>query len=121
MARYCKINDHIYPAIEFLGRMRDSDWDNRETKVIHLEMTYNLAMSLFVDGCSWSIIEEWEEEVIDETTGETTVIPHRDEYDNSDFNIAGDVTDHRDGTMSIKMGKATDLEDAYELLYGGDL
>ena len=45
----------------------------------------------------------------------------RDEYDNSDFNIAGDVTDHRDGTMSIKMGKATDLEDAYELLYGGDL
>lgn len=118
--RYCKISGTEYPAIEFLGRMRDSDWDNRETKVIHLEMTYNLAMSLFVDGCSWSIVEEWDEEVEDPETGEITIVPRREEYDNSDFNIAGDVTDHRDGTMSIKMGKPTDLEDAYELLYGGE-
>lgn len=36
------------------------------------------------------------------------------------FNIAGDVTDHRDGTVSITMGRMTDLEEAYELLYGGN-
>ena len=28
--------------------------------------------------------------------------------------IAGDIVDHRDGTLSIKMGRLTELEEAYE-------
>ena len=107
-----KVNGTEYPVVEILGRMSDLSWDNRESKTIHLEMTYAQAISIFHDGTEWSIVDEWE----DPETHET----HREEYDNSDFNIAGDVTDHRDGTMSITMGKATDLEDAYELLYGGE-
>ena len=32
------------------------------------------------------------------------------EWDNSEFNLAGDLTDHRDGTMTVKMGKFTTEE-----------
>ena len=42
------------------------------------------------------------------------------EFDNSEFCIAGDLTDHRDGTITAKMGKLTDLEEAYEIMFGGD-
>lgn len=42
------------------------------------------------------------------------------EWDNSEFSMSGPITDNRDGTVSIKMGKPTDLEDAMELLLGGE-
>lgn len=41
------------------------------------------------------------------------------DYDNSDFCLRGDIVVHSNGTVSVKMGKLTDLEQAYELLYGG--
>ena len=97
-----KINGNTYPAI-VLGKMSDADWDGRHSKTIRLKMNYATANALFVDGASWSIVDG------------------ADEFDNSDFNIAGDITDHRDGMLSVKMGKPTDLEGILELLYGGDL
>ena len=102
-----KIKNVEYPA-EISGTLHDSAWDGRESKTITLAMEPATAVSLFVDGASWSIISEWEAD------GQTV----REEYDNSDFYVAGDITDHRDGTVSVKMGKPTDLELAYELLYG---
>lgn len=30
----------------------------------------------------------------------------------STYSLAGDITDHRDGTVSIKMGKPTETENA---------
>lgn len=83
------------------GNTFDKAWDGRESKTITLEMTYAKAAELFVDGAEWSIKD---------TDGT--------EYDNSDYCIAGDITDHRDGTISVKMGKPTDLEDLLEMLYG---
>lgn len=41
-------------------------------------------------------------------------------YDNSDYCVAGDITDHRDGTVTVKMGRLTALEETLELIYGGD-
>lgn len=97
-----KINDTTYPATVD-GQMSDFTWDGRESKSITLEMEHATADELFVDDAEWSILD-----------GET-------EYDNSDYSVAGDIIDHRDGTLTIKMGKPTDLELAYEELYGGDL
>lgn len=111
--QYCKINGTEYPAIAFYGKMHDEEWDGRESVTIHLPMTYAQAMELFVDGCVWSIVDEF----IDE---ETNQITQKVEFDHSDYNFAGDITNHRDGTLSIKMGKETELEEAYELLYGGE-
>lgn len=104
-----KIGQDEYPALSIVGKIHDHEWDERESKTITLEMEHDAALELFDDDVAWSIVVESEEDPTVKT-----------EYDNSDFCIAGDVTDHRDGTVSAKMGKPTDLEDAYELLYGGE-
>lgn len=97
-----KINDTTYPAV-IDGQTVDFAWDGRESKSITLEMTHADADELFLDDAAWSIVHDGTE------------------YDNSDYSVAGDITDHRDGTLTVKMGKPTDLELAYEELYGGDL
>lgn len=94
---YIKINNNLYLA-EINGVLFDTLWNNRMTKSITLEMDYNTASSLFVDDVQWSIV------YTDDETGETQ------EYDNSDFCIAGPITDNRDGTLTIKMGKFTNEE-----------
>lgn len=105
---FIKINEKLYPAV-INGKFSDNAWDNRESKAITLEMDYTEASEIFVDGLAWSIVEQNETETgIEET-----------EWDNSEFNLAGDLTDHRDGTITAKMGKLTDLEEAYEIMFGG--
>lgn len=89
---YLKINDVLYPA-DFFGKIVDSEWGNRESKFITLEMNYADALDLFVDGLDWSIV--YTQDGIEE------------EYDNSAFSIAGSITDNRDGTITAKMGKPT--------------
>jgi hypothetical protein len=107
---YIKIGGNRYPAT-INGRMRDTEWDNRESKAITLEMDYATAAALFVDGAAWSIIDE--EQIPDSTELQEV------EYDNSEYGLAGDITDHRDGTVTCKMGKLTELEEAYEMMLGG--
>ena len=109
---YVKVNGTEYPA-SVVGRVADRDWDNRESKAITLEMDYETANALFVDGLSWSIVQESEVEIDGEVTTQT------EEFDNSDYCVAGSLTDNRDGTMTAKMGKLTELEEAYEMLLGG--
>lgn len=126
---YIKINNTEYPA-EISGLNEDYAWDRRESKTIHIleGMTIAEALELFVDGASWSIISEWQEQIPEEVDGNALpndeilcgYVTRRNEFDNSDFNLAGDITDHRDGTISIKMGKMTDLEDILSLFLGGE-
>ena len=116
---YVKINNTLYPAT-VNGRVSDSNWDGRESKSIRLEMDYETAINLFVDGLSWSIVQREEIPVYDEDGEQTGTELKETEFDNSEFCIAGDLTDHRDGTITAKMGKLTDLEEAYEIMFGGD-
>lgn len=96
MATFVKINGTTYPA-EINGRLKNSAWDGRDTKEIVLEMDYAAAAALFVDGLSWSIVcqEEGQPE---------------EEYDNSEYSMVGDITAHRDGTLSVLMGKPLEVE-----------
>jgi hypothetical protein len=109
VATYIEINGNKYPA-SITGRLNDKDWNNRESKAIEIEMSYADAISLFVDDVAWNIIQENEiqREVIDEEENITfeTVI-EEEVYDNSDYCIAGDIVDHRNGKVTIKMGKPT--------------
>jgi hypothetical protein len=112
MATYVEINGNKYPA-SITGRLNDKDWDNRETKAIKMEMTYAEAITLFVDGCSWNIIQDHiahHNEVSE--NGEVTVVEEivTESYDNSEYCIAGPITDNRDGTVVVKMGKYTNEE-----------
>ena len=91
MNTYIKINSINYPA-EIYGHVRDRDWDNRESKVIVLALTIQEALALFTDNVQWAIVYG------------TQVIPQ------DDFIIAGPITDNRDGTISVRMGKPTAAE-----------
>lgn len=112
---YFKTNNTEYPA-DITGKIPDREWDNRKSKAITLEMTYEEAAQLFVDGLSWSIVHRDTVPVYDESgnpTGEMT--EQVQEWDNSDFCVAGSITDNRNGTCTCKMGKKTQLETEQEL------
>ena len=117
---YIKINETLYPAT-VNGKMVDREWDDRESKAITLEMDYATANALFVDGLAWSIVDRHEVPTYDENNTQTGTEIQETEWDNSEFCLAGDIIDHRDGTMTIKMGKLSPLEEAYEIMLGGDL
>lgn len=109
---YVKIGETLYPAV-INGLKNDHSWDNRESKTIKLEMTHADAEKLFVDGQPWNIVMDTVKEVEqtkEDGTVEIVEVPAQEEYDNSDFSVAGDITDHRNGTLSVKMGKPTDVE-----------
>ena len=91
MNTFVKINSINYPA-EIYGHVRDAAWDGRESKVIVLALSIQEALDLFVNGLQWSIVYG------------TQVIPQ------DDFIIAGPITDNRNGTVSVRMGKATATE-----------
>ena len=115
---YIKINDTLYPAT-VSGRVADKDWDNRASKAITLEIDYATAIALFVDGLAWSIVQQNEVPIYDEKGEQIGTEMKESEWDNSEYNLAGDITIHRDGTITVKMGKLTDLEQAYEIMLGG--
>ena len=112
---YFKANNTEYPA-SISGKIPDSDWNNRKSKAITLEIEYTTASQLFVDGLSWSIVQRDTVPVYDKDgnpTGETE--EQVQEWDNSDYNVAGSITDNRNGTCTCKMGKKTQLETEQEL------
>ena len=101
---YVKINGTTYPAV-INGKNIDREWGDRESKTITLEMAYADAIALFVDGLAWSILMDVEQEQED-----GSIVTVQEEYDNSDYSMAGSITDNRDGTLSVKMGKPTQIE-----------
>lgn len=104
---YIKINDTLYPAT-VNGVLIDRAWGGRDSKAITLEMDYATAMALFVDELDWSIVYQ-PGSFTDPKTGET-ITPEAETYDNSEYCVAGPITDNRDGTVTVKMGKPTDAE-----------
>ena len=101
---YVKINGTTYPAV-INGKHIDREWNDRESKTITLEMAYTDAIGIFVDGLAWSILMDVEQEQED-----GSIVTVQEEYDNSDYSMAGSITDNRDGTLAAKMGKPTKIE-----------
>ena len=108
---YVKINGVKYPAI-VTGVQTDRSWGNRDAKSITVEMDYTTAVYLFVDGLKWSIVYQPPDYVNPET--QETEKQEPEEYDNSEYNVAGPITDNRDGTITAKMGKQTAQEQYYK-------
>ena len=110
MSIYIKVNNTEYPAA-VNGVGNDRMWDGRDTKNVTLTMSHDAVAALLPDNTPWSIVQRDMVDVLDEQgqpTGETKEVVN--EYDNSEYSLAGDITDHRDGTVSIKIGKPTESE-----------
>lgn len=112
MATYIKVNNTEYPA-EIDGNPKDHSWGDRGTKTVTLTMSHDAVAALLPNNTPWSIVQRDTVDVLDEQgqpTGETKEVVN--EYDNSEYSLAGEIVDHRDGTVSIKMGKPTETENA---------
>ena len=112
---YIKIGETLYPAT-INGRDPDRDWDNRHSKSITIEMDHATALETFVDDLEWSIVYQAGSYVNE--AGET-IIPEPETYDNSEFCVAGPITDNRNGTVTVKMGVPTDAE-LLAIMMGGN-
>ena len=99
-----RVNGSLHDATIY-GQMRDTSWENRESKAITLAMDYATAVATFADDVPWSILYQPSDYYDPET--QQMVTPPVEEYDNSDYCILGDITVHRDGTVTVKMGKPT--------------
>lgn len=112
MSIYVKVNNTEYPAA-VSGANNDRTWDGRDTKTIYLTMSHDAVAALLPDNTPWSIVQRDTVPKYDEDgqpTGETEEVVN--EWDNSAYSLSGAITDHRDGTVSIKMGKPTETESA---------
>ena len=107
MSTILKANNTETPC-EAAEQYRDSAW-GRPTCTVTIKGSAADIAALLPDNAPWSLIER--EDVLDESgmpTGQT--VDH--ERDMSEYSISGDITDHRDGSVSIKMGKPTETESA---------
>ena len=113
---YIKVNNTLYPA-EIDGRIGDYEWDRRDTKSITLSMTYAEVLALLPDNTPWSIVQKDTVQKIGEDgqpmvddSGNPVTEEVTNEFDNSEYNMSGVIRDNRDGTVTIKMGKPTEIE-----------
>lgn len=107
MSTILKANNTETPC-EAAEHYRDSAW-GRPTCTVTIKASAAEVAALLPNNAPWSLIER--EDVLDESgmpTGQT--VDH--ERDMSEYSLSGDITDHRDGTVSIKMGKPTETENA---------
>lgn len=82
-------------------RLSDTAWSGRESKAVTVWMSYSEAIALFTDGLVWSTVSSVPD-------GAGTY--HDVEVDMSEYSISGPITDNRDGTVTIRMGKYTEAE-----------
>lgn len=80
----------------------DGFWDDRASIAITLPMDYDTAVDTFVDDLKWSIVTP---AGVDENGDERVTVTEMPEYI-----IAGPIVDHRDGTLTVRMGKYTEQE-----------
>ena len=103
---YVKINNTLHPA-KVEGRVVDREWNGRESETITLSMTYEEAKEIFANNAKWAVVNQ-PNSYVDENGEEVTPTPIV--HDKSEFSIAGSIKDNRDGTMTVKMGKPTEVE-----------
>ncbi len=113
---YIKVNNTLYPA-KIDGRIGDYEWDRRDTKSITLNMTYAEVLALLPDNTAWSIVQKDTVQKISEDgqpmvddSGDPVTEEVTSEFDNSEYSMSGVIRDNRDGTVTIKMGKPTEIE-----------
>lgn len=89
----------IEPSI--FAKRRNMGGVQRDTIRVTVTAAYADVAEAFVNNAEWSITEKVPNE--DGTYGETV-------YDKSEYSVAGDIIDHRDGRITVYMAKPTETE-----------
>ena len=90
----------VQPAAPIANLNRGREW-----KAISVVGTADEVKAAFVDGITYR--QQWESAIIAEDGTQTTETQTRDL---SDYCIAGDVVDTRDGNVTVYMGRKTEVE-----------
>lgn len=90
----------VQPAAPISNLTRGREW-----KAISVIGTADEVKAAFVDGITYR--QQWESAIIAEDGTQTTETQTRDL---SDYCIAGDVVDTRDGNVTVYMGRKTEVE-----------
>ena len=90
----------VQPAAPISNLTRGREW-----KSIAVVGTADEVKAAFVDGISYR--QQWESAIIAEDGTPTTETQTRDL---SDYCVAGDVVDTRDGNVTVYMGRKTEVE-----------
>ncbi len=96
-----KINNSIYSIIDFQEQF-NHNW-KRDCIYITLESDYETLQNLFTDGINWELLKTYDENKLF-----SNLI--KDVEDLSEYCKAGKITDNRDGTFTVEMGKETEIE-----------
>lgn len=89
----------IEPSV--FSKRRNIDGVERESIRVTVFAEYTDVTDAFINGAEWNITETFAN--ADGT--ETDVV-----YDKSEYSVAGDVVDHRDGRITVYMAKPTETE-----------
>ena len=90
----------VQPAAPIANLTRGREW-----KSISVIGTADEVKAAFVDGIAYR--QQWESAIIAEDGTQTTETQTRDL---SDYCVAGDVVDTRDGNVTVYMGRKTEVE-----------
>lgn len=82
----------------------------REWRRITVVGTVDAVKAAFVDGAQY--VQAWDSTVTqtDAETGEPVEVVVEESRDLSDWSVAGEIIDRRDGTVCVLMGKPTEIE-----------
>lgn len=88
-----KINNQTYELVSSTGAKEYLKDFTRDVITLRVEMAYQEAALAFTDGATFTIIDD-----------------NDDQYEYTDYGVAGPITDNRDGTVTSKMGKNNTTE-----------
>ena len=96
-----RINEKEFPLLSARAATENMKNYRRDVISLTIEATYAKAAAEFIDGATFTVVDD-------------SVTP-AEEFEYADHTMAGPITDHRDGTVTVKMGKANTAEqDALE-------
>ena len=88
-----RINEKEFPLLSARAATENMKNYNRDVVTLKIEATFEDAATNFIDGAAFTIIDDAEQP-----------------YEYTEHTLAGPITDHRDGTVTVKMGKANTAE-----------
>lgn len=91
-----RINEKEFPLVSARAAIENMKNFRRDVISLTIKATYAEAAAEFTDGATFVVVDD-------------SVTP-AEEYTYSDHTLAGPITDHRDGTVTVKMGKANTAE-----------